>query len=92
LLHAADVARTKRGGVALTSALVLAAAVTFQAALGIVTLLHQAPLALALTHQAMAIVVLAIAVVHAERLEWRRELDLAAAPGEATVRSWERAT
>jgi hypothetical protein len=40
----------------------------------------------------MAIVVLAIAVVHAERLEWRRELDLAAAPGGATVRSGERAT
>ena len=59
---------------------------------GIVTLLHQAPLALALTHQAMAIVVLAIAVVHAERLEWRREVDLAAAPGEATVRGGERAT
>jgi cytochrome c oxidase assembly protein subunit 15 len=92
LLHAVDVARTTRGGVALTSALVLAATVTFQAALGVVTLLHQAPLALALTHQAVAIVVLAIAVVHAERLEWRHELDLAAAPGEATVRSGERAT
>ena len=56
---------------ALTAALALAAAVTLQAALGIVTLIHQAPLALALLHQAMAIVVLAIAVVHAERLERR---------------------
>jgi cytochrome c oxidase assembly protein subunit 15 len=92
LLHAADVARSKRGGAALTGALVLAAAVTFQAALGIVTLLHQAPLALALAHQAMAIVVLAIAVVHAERLEWRRELDLAAASGDATMRGGEQAT
>jgi cytochrome c oxidase assembly protein subunit 15 len=92
LLHAADVARTKRGGAALTGALVLAAAVTFQAALGIVTLLHQAPLALALTHQAMAIVVLTIAVVHAERLEWLRELALAAAPGDVTARSGEQAT
>jgi cytochrome c oxidase assembly protein subunit 15 len=71
LLHTADVARTLRGGAALTGALVLACAVTLQAALGIVTLLHQAPLALALTHQAMAIVVLTIAVVHAERLERR---------------------
>jgi heme a synthase len=71
VLHAADVARKVRSGVALTGALVLACAVTLQAALGIVTLLHQAPLALALTHQAMAIVVLTIAVVHAERLERR---------------------
>ena len=71
VLHAADVARAMRGGPALTAALLLACAVTLQAALGIVTLIHQTPLALALTHQAMAIVVLTIAVVHAERLEWR---------------------
>jgi cytochrome c oxidase assembly protein subunit 15 len=71
VLHAADVARKVRSGAALTGALVLACAVTLQAALGIVTLLHEAPLALALTHQAMAIVVLTIAVVHAERLERR---------------------
>jgi cytochrome c oxidase assembly protein subunit 15 len=70
VLHAADVARTQRGG-ALTGALALACAVTLQAALGIATLLHQAPLALALLHQAIAIVVLAIAVMHAERLERR---------------------
>lgn len=68
LLHAADVARTLRGGAALNTALALASAVTVQAALGITTLLHQAPLALALLHQAMALMVLAIAVVHAERL------------------------
>jgi heme a synthase len=42
--------------------------VTMQAVLGIVTLLHQAPLSLALTHQGMAMVVLTIAVVHVERL------------------------
>jgi len=71
VLHVADVARTVRGGAALTGALALASAVTLQAALGIVTLVHQAPLGLALSHQAMAIVVLAIAVVHVERLERR---------------------
>ena len=71
VLHAADVARTLRGGAALTGALALASAVTLQAALGIVTLVHQAPLALALSHQAMAIVVLTIAVMHVERLERR---------------------
>jgi heme A synthase len=51
-----------------TRALTLAAAVTIQAALGILTLLSQAPIALALMHQAMAIAVLTIAVVHAERV------------------------
>ncbi len=50
------------------SAWLLAGAVTLQAALGIVTLLHQAPLHLALPHQLLAIVVLTVAVVHAERL------------------------
>ncbi len=69
LLHVADVARTLRRGPVLTAALALACAVTLQAALGIATLIHQAPLALAMLHQAAAIVVLTIAVVHAERLE-----------------------
>ncbi len=89
VLHAADVARTTRGGPALTAALALACAVTLQAALGIVTLIHQTPLALALMHQGMAIVVLTIAVVHAERLEWRA----APAPiGGAAMRGGERTT
>jgi cytochrome c oxidase assembly protein subunit 15 len=46
-------------------AIVLAGAVTLQAILGIATLLHQAPLGLALAHQTMAIAVLTIATVHA---------------------------
>jgi len=66
VLHAADVARTMRGGRALTGALTLAGVITLQAALGVVTLLHQSPLALALMHQGMAMVVLTIAVVHAQ--------------------------
>jgi cytochrome c oxidase assembly protein subunit 15 len=68
LLHLADVVRTARGGAALNGALLLAAAMTLQAGIGIVTLLHVTPLPLALAHQAMAIVVLAIAVVHCARL------------------------
>jgi cytochrome c oxidase assembly protein subunit 15 len=91
LLHAADVARTPRGGGVLTSALALAAAVTLQAVLGIATLLYQAPLALALLHQAMAIAVLAIAVVHAERLE-RRPAPAAEVTGSAAMRRREQAT
>src|SRR4051794_4029034 len=91
LLHAADVARTLRGGGVLTSALALAGAVTLQAVLGISTLLHQAPLSLALLHQAMALVVLAIAVVHAERLE-RRPAPAAEVTGSAAMRRREQAT
>src|SRR5260370_22696175 len=71
LLHAADVARTLRGGAALTAALALASAVILQAALGIATLIHQAPLALALLHQAMAIVVLAISLLPPQPLQPR---------------------
>ena len=68
VLHAIDVARTGRGGAALNGALALAGALTLQAALGIFTLMQQALLALALLHQGLAIVVLAIAVVHGERM------------------------
>ena len=65
--HAVDAARS-RNGPALTGALALAAAVTVQAALGILTLVHVVPLALALAHQGMAVAVLTLAVVHAQRL------------------------
>jgi heme a synthase len=68
LAHLVDVARALRGGPVLTWALALAVAVTLQAAIGITTLIHQAPISLALLHQAMAVVTLTIAVVHAERL------------------------
>ena len=46
----------------------LVAAVTLQAALGILTLLNQVPIALALAHQAVAIAVLTLAVFQTERL------------------------
>ena len=66
--HAVDVVRTARRGAAVSSALTLASVITLQAGLGIVTLLHVTPLPLALAHQAMAVIVLAIAVVHAAGL------------------------
>jgi heme a synthase len=53
-------------------ALILAGAVTLQAALGIATLLNHAPIPLALAHQVLAILVFTIAVMHAERL-WHGE-------------------
>jgi len=67
LFHAFDVLRNVRGPVA-THALALALFFTIQAVLGILTLVHQVPIGLALMHQAGAILVLALATVHAEML------------------------
>jgi cytochrome c oxidase assembly protein subunit 15 len=69
--HAVDTLRTARQGAAWRGALVLFIAVTLQAALGVTTLLWVAPLPLALSHQAMAIVVLTVAVVHAAQVTRR---------------------
>jgi len=68
LVHALDVTRNVSRGPMLTHALFLAALVTIQAVLGILTLVHQVPIGLALMHQAGAILVLALAVVHTEQL------------------------
>jgi cytochrome c oxidase assembly protein subunit 15 len=68
MLHAADVIRTRVGGATLNGALTLAGLITVQAGIGIVTLLHQAPLPLALLHQLTGIAVLTVTVIHAERL------------------------
>jgi cytochrome c oxidase assembly protein subunit 15 len=72
VLHLADVGRSTGLGPAFRSALVLAIGVGAQASIGVLTLLHHVPPPLALLHQAMAIVVLALAVVHAERLSAAR--------------------
>jgi cytochrome c oxidase assembly protein subunit 15 len=76
LLHAIDVARKPDRGTR-AGAFLLALAITVQAAVGIATLLYQAPIGLALSHQAMAIVVLTIAVAHARRLAPRRAAAIA---------------
>jgi heme a synthase len=68
LVHAVGVWWTGRDGTARMLALALAVAVSIQAALGIATLLFGAPINLALMHQATAILVLGVAVVHAQRL------------------------
>ena len=64
LLHAFDALRARAVA---SGAVLLACAVTLQAALGIVTLLNQAPLDLALAHQATALIVLTLASLHAAR-------------------------
>ncbi len=71
--HAIDALRTARRQPGWWGALTLWFAVTLQAALGITTLLLVVPLPLALLHQAMAIVVLTVAVVHAAQVTRRPE-------------------
>ena len=74
LWHAIDAAAKRAGA---RSAIVLAAAVTVQAVLGVLTVINQAPLALALLHQAAAIVVLVTATVHAAGLTGLRRSQVA---------------
>jgi heme a synthase len=71
-LHAIDVIRSRAGTSAVSGALWLLGAITLQATLGILTLLNQAPIDLALTHQAVAIAVLTAAVFQTERLAARQ--------------------
>ncbi|HEV7881351.1 COX15/CtaA family protein [Bradyrhizobium sp.] len=68
VVHAVDAVRSRAGPAAAGGAIWLAIAVTLQAALGIQTLLHQVPIVLGLAHQAMAIVVLTLVILQAERL------------------------
>ena len=68
VVHAIDAMRSEADLRARRVAVVLALLVTVQAALGIATLLLVVPLALAIAHQAMAAVVLTLAIIHAERL------------------------
>ena len=70
VFHAIDAARSR--SIAASGALALTAAMTLQAVLGVLTLLYEVPILLGLTHQAVAIVVLTLAVVQAERLAARQ--------------------
>jgi cytochrome c oxidase assembly protein subunit 15 len=72
VLHALDAVRSRAGTSVINGALWLAAAITLQATLGILTLLHQVPILLALAHQAVAIAVLTLAIFQVERLAARR--------------------
>jgi cytochrome c oxidase assembly protein subunit 15 len=68
VLHVLDAVRSKAGTAAVSGALWLLAVIALQATLGILTLLNQVPIDLALAHQAVAIAVLTFAVLQAERL------------------------
>jgi len=72
LLHAVDAMAARAGPAIVRGAWRLFAAIVLQAMLGILTLLHQVPIDLALTHQAVAIVVLTLVIFQTERLIARR--------------------
>ena len=72
ILHAIDVVRKVDHHDAMAGALTLVALVGLQAAIGILTLVQQVPIGLALAHQAMAVLLLTIAVLHAGRLAAKR--------------------
>jgi cytochrome c oxidase assembly protein subunit 15 len=59
-------------------ALAVAAAIALQTGFGILTLLYAAPPILALIHQGMAVIVLTVAVIHAQRLASTHEQNKAA--------------
>jgi cytochrome c oxidase assembly protein subunit 15 len=65
--HAVDTRRAAPGSADAGRAAVLFAAIVVQAVLGILTLVYVMPIGLALAHQAMAMVVLALATIHAAR-------------------------
>jgi heme a synthase len=71
ILHVFDALRVRAPRAAVKGGLWLVAAITLQATLGILTLLNQVPIGLALLHQAVAIAVLTLAVMQAERLAAR---------------------
>jgi cytochrome c oxidase assembly protein subunit 15 len=73
LLHAFDAVRSRAATSVVNGAWWLVAAITLQATLGILTLLNQVPIDLALAHQAVAIAVLTLAVFQAERLAQQPE-------------------
>ncbi len=72
VVHAIDVAFKVDHHDAMAGALTLVALVGLQVAIGILTLINQVPVELALVHQAMAVLLLTIAVLHAGRLAAKR--------------------
>jgi len=68
IVHAIDAVRSRTSPAVVTGALWIMATMVVQAAVGILTLLNQVPIDLGLAHQAVAIVVLTLALFQVERL------------------------
>ena len=69
--HALDALMARAERPVVNGALWLVASIAMQAMLGIMTLLHQVPIDLALMHQGVAIVVLTLAILQVERMKLR---------------------
>jgi heme a synthase len=67
IFHAIDAIRSRADAAVVSGALWLLGVIMLQATLGILTLLNQVPIVLALSHQAVAIAVLTLAVMQSER-------------------------
>jgi cytochrome c oxidase assembly protein subunit 15 len=87
LLHALDAVRARADRAVVGGALWLFGVVTLQATLGILTLLNQVPMDLALTHQAVAIIVLTLVVFQAERLTRVRREPVAQGIGQPVAQA-----
>ena len=72
LLQAVAALRAAPGALLSSRALALAAAAMLQVALGVATLLSLAPIGLALAHQALALLIFGLAVVHLRATEMER--------------------
>jgi cytochrome c oxidase assembly protein subunit 15 len=72
LWHAYDARRSTRDRTARAYATLVVLLTIIQAMVGIMTLLFMVPIALALLHQAMAILLLTVVVLHAAGLARRR--------------------
>ncbi|CAN5391395.1 COX15/CtaA family protein [soil metagenome] len=68
IVHAIDAIRSRTSPAVVTGALWIMATMVVQVAIGILTLLNQVPIDLGLAHQAVAIVVLTLALFQVERL------------------------
>lgn len=75
LVHVIEAVRARAARPVTIGAAALAAAILMQAVIGIVTLLYQVPILPALAHQAMALVVLTLAVMQVDRLVARRSVE-----------------
>lgn len=82
--HAVDAVRAPNPAVA-KAAIAIASAMTLQAVFGILTLIYQVPIVLALAHQGLAIVILGLSVAHLENLYPRKEKATAPSAAVAQV-------
>jgi cytochrome c oxidase assembly protein subunit 15 len=80
VIHVGNVARSLKKGPVLAGAVILVATVTLQAMLGIFALVMVVPIELALMHQAMAMVVLTVATLHAGSVAERAPRRVLAPP------------